>query len=59
MIEKLVEANKETSQAAIAAARSFATANPMADIVRRGFEAMQPKTSATAEPKKKTEKAAV
>ena len=60
VIEKLVEANKETTQAAVAAARSFATANPMADIVRRGFEAMQPKAAtATAEPKKKTEKAAV
>ncbi|MEP7215937.1 MAG: hypothetical protein ABI782_06755 [Anaerolineaceae bacterium] len=58
VIGKLVEANKETSQAAIAAARSFATANPVSDIVRRGFEAMQPKVAAT-EPKKKAEKAAV
>ncbi|MEP6871376.1 MAG: hypothetical protein ABI939_05940 [Anaerolineaceae bacterium] len=58
VISKLVEANKETSQAAIAAARSFATTNPMADIVRRGFEAMQPKAAAT-EPKKKAEKVAV
>ena len=58
VIEKLVEANKETSQAALAAARSFATANPMADFVRRGYEAMQP-NAATAEPRKKTEKAAV
>lgn len=59
VIEKLVEANKETSQAAIAATRSFAAANPMADFVRRGYEAMQPKASATVESKKKAEKVAV
>lgn len=60
VIEKLVEANKETSQAALAAARSFATANPVADVVRRGFEAMQPKAAtATAQSAKKAEKAAV
>ncbi|MBA4179260.1 MAG: hypothetical protein C0506_01600 [Anaerolinea sp.] len=55
-VEKLVEANKETTQAAIAAAKSFATANPVADMFRRGAEAMQTKASET---KKKAEKAAV
>ena len=58
VIEKLVEANKETTEAALAAARSFAVANPMSDVVRRGFEAMQPRTQA-APATKKNEKAAV
>ena len=53
-VEKLVAANKETTQAAVEVARKWATANPMADIVKKGFEAMQP-----AAPKAKKEKAAV
>lgn len=55
-VEKLVEANKETAQAAVAAAKSFAIANPVADMFRRGAEAMQPRATDT---KKKAEKAAV
>ncbi len=52
VVEKLVEANKETAQAAIEVTRSWATANPMADMVKKGFEAMQP----AATPKAKKEK---
>lgn len=44
-IEKLVAANKETSAAAVEAARKWATANPMVDIVKKGYEAMQPATA--------------
>ena len=56
-VEKLVAANKETTQAAVAAVRGFATANPMAAMWKRNLEAYQPK----AEPKTKkaAEKAAV
>lgn len=54
-VEKLVAANKETSQAAVEVARKWATANPMVDMVKKGFEAMQP----AAAPKAKKEKAAV
>ncbi len=53
VVQKLVEANKETAQAAIEVTRTWATANPMADIVKKGFEAMQP----AAAPKTKKEKA--
>jgi len=52
VVEKLVAANKETTQAAVEVARKWATANPMTDIVKKGFEAMQP-----AAPKAKKEKA--
>lgn len=41
-VEKLIEANKETSKAAVELARTWATANPMADMVRKSFEAMTP-----------------
>jgi hypothetical protein len=54
-LEKLVAANKETTQAAVEAARAFAAANPFADVVRKGFEAFTPKAG---EPAKK-QKAAV
>ena len=54
VVEKLVAVNKETTQAAVEVARTWATSNPMADIVKKGFEAMQP-----AAPKAKKEKAAV
>jgi hypothetical protein len=37
-VEKLVEANRETAQAAVEVARKWATANPMAEMVRRGME---------------------
>lgn len=54
-VEKLVAANKETSQAAVEVARKWATANPMVDMVKKGYAAMQPVTPKAA----KKEKAAV
>jgi hypothetical protein len=42
--EKLVAANKETAESAIEAARSWAGANPMADALRRSWEAFNPET---------------
>lgn len=56
VVQKLVEANKETAQAAVEVARTWATANPVADVVKRSFEAMQP---AAKDSKKKPEKAPV
>jgi hypothetical protein len=41
-VEKLIEANKETSKAAVELARTWATANPLADMMRKGMEAMSP-----------------
>lgn len=41
-IQKLVEANRTTAQAAMQVAREWATANPMTEFMRRGVEAMQP-----------------
>jgi hypothetical protein len=41
-VEKLVEANRETATAAVEVAKNWATANPMADIVRRGMETVNP-----------------
>lgn len=41
-VQKLVEANRETAKAAVELAREWATANPMADYLRKGFEAMTP-----------------
>jgi hypothetical protein len=54
VVEKLVAVNKETTQAAVNVARTWAQTNPVADFVKKGFEAMQP-----AAPKAKKEKAAV
>jgi hypothetical protein len=42
-IEKLVAANRQTAEAAVAAMKQFYAANPMADVFKRGLEAMQPK----------------
>ena len=53
VVAKLVEANKATAQAAVEVAKSWAAANPMADMMKKGFEAMQP----AAAPKAKKEKA--
>jgi len=53
VVQKLVEANKATAQAAVDVAKSWAAANPMADMMKKGFEAMQP----AAAPKAKKEKA--
>jgi hypothetical protein len=44
-VQKLIEANKETSQAAVELARTWATANPMADMMRKGMEAMTPSST--------------
>lgn len=53
-VEKLVRANQDTAKAAVEVARTWATANPMVDMVKKGFEAMQPATKTA-----KKEKAAV
>ncbi len=55
-VEKLVEANKETAQAAMAVARTWATVNPIADVVRKSAEAF---TAAPRAASKKAEKAGV
>lgn len=52
VVEKLVAVNQETAKAAVEVARSWATANPMIDVIKKGYEAMQP-----AAPKAKKEKA--
>lgn len=54
-VEKLVKANQDTARAAVEVARTWATVNPVVDMVKKGFEAMQP---VAAKPAKK-EKAAV
>lgn len=41
-MEKLVAANRQTAEAALAAARTWAGSNPMADALKRGFEMMNP-----------------
>ncbi len=53
VVQQLMEANKATAQAAVEAAKSWAAANPMADMMKKGFEAMQPAPA----PKAKKEKA--
>lgn len=55
-VEKLVAANKETSQAALAVARQWASLNPFAEIARQNVQAF---TAATKAPRSKKEKAAV
>ncbi len=55
-VQKLVAANQETTKAAVEVARKWATANPMADVMRRNVE----RFTAAATPKaaaKKAEKA--
>lgn len=54
-VEKLVKANQDTAKAAVEVARTWTTTNPVVDMVKKGFEAMQPATAKTA----KKEKAAV
>lgn len=41
-VEKLVEANKLTSKAAMDAAKSWSAAKPFADIIKKNFDAMTP-----------------
>ncbi len=45
VIEKLVAANKDTATAAVEAVKQFTAANPMAETIRRNFEAIQPKAA--------------
>ena len=52
-VEKLVEANRETAQAAVEVARKWATANPMTEMMRRGMEQT---TAAAGGARKKAEK---
>ena len=56
-VEKLVEANRETAQAAVEVARKWSTANPMVDVVRKNMEnfGAAPREAT----KKKAEKATV
>jgi hypothetical protein len=52
VVEKLVQANQETAKAAVEVARNWATANPMVDMMQKGYAAMQPSA-----PKAKKDKA--
>jgi hypothetical protein len=45
VVEKLVQANQETAKAAVEVARNWATANPMVDMMQKGYAAMQPNAS--------------
>ncbi|MDZ7729234.1 MAG: hypothetical protein U5Q44_14185 [Dehalococcoidia bacterium] len=47
-IEKLVEANRQATQAAADLARSWTTENPMTEMFRRTMDAMSPKSAAKA-----------
>lgn len=53
VVEKLVQANQETAKAAVEVARNWATANPMVDMMQKGYAAMQP-TAAKAKKEKTT-----
>jgi bisphosphoglycerate-dependent phosphoglycerate mutase len=53
-VEKLVKANQDTAKAAVEVARTWTTANPMVDMVKKGYAAMQPAAKTA-----KKEKAAV
>jgi hypothetical protein len=55
-VEKLVEANRETAQAAVEVARKWSTANPVADVLRKNMENFAAAPQAA---KKRAEKAAV
>ncbi|MEO8538811.1 MAG: hypothetical protein ABI577_03655 [bacterium] len=54
VVEKLVKANQDTAKAAVDAARTWTTANPMTDMIKKGFEAMQPAAAKTAKKEKTT-----
>ena len=53
---RLVQANRETAEAAVQAARNWTAANPVADMMRKGVENMTAATNG-ATGKKKAEKA--
>ena len=44
-VEKLVEANRETTKAAVDAARTYATNNPFAETMMKNFESVIPNGS--------------
>lgn len=52
-IEKLVDANRETSKAALEVARRFTAANPVTEAWRKGFEAFTPQGARKSAPKEK------
>jgi hypothetical protein len=54
VVEKLVQANQDTAKAAVEVARTWATANPMVDMVKKGYEAMQPAAPKAAKKEKAT-----
>ena len=58
-VEKLVQANNETTKAAADAARSFMAANPWADAMTKGFEAFVPAAARPTAAAARKEKAAV
>ncbi len=59
-IQKLVEVNREASQAAVKAVQSWTTANPFAESFKRTMEAFTPATNGKAKKTpEKAEKAAV
>lgn len=58
IIQKLVEVNREASQAAVSAMQTWTTANPFAETFKRTMEAFTPATNGKAK-KEKAEKAAV
>jgi hypothetical protein len=53
-VEKLVEANRETAEAAVQVAKTWTAANPVADMMRKGMENFQ---AAATDTKKKAAKA--
>lgn len=53
VVEKLVQANQDTAKAAVEVARTWATANPMVDMIKKGYEAMQPAAAPKAAKKEK------
>jgi hypothetical protein len=59
-IQKLVEVNREASQAAVKAVQTWTTATPFAETFKRTMEAFTPPaTSARAKKSPKAEEAAV
>lgn len=56
-VEKLVEANRETAEAAVQVAKNWTAANPVADMMRKSVENFQAATTGVTDTKKKTAKA--
>ena len=51
-VDRLVQANSETTKAAVEAARTFAASNPWASAMQRGMEAFTPAAAAPARKEK-------